>query len=392
MIKILLFSSLFPNSQQPSHGIFVENRLRKLLSSGEVEVKIVAPVPWFPFKSEIFGIYGKYARVPFTEERYGNSIMHPRYMVIPKIGMNWTPHALVKSALPIIKNIIQDGYDFDLIDAHYFYPDGVAASMIGEELGKPVVITARGSDINLLPQFERPRKMIKSSAERASAMITVSKALKDTLCSLDVDGEKITVLRNGVDLEFFTPATSKNKLKDELGLSGTIILSVGNLVELKGHHLIIDALKHVSDVKLYIIGGGNMRQSLEQQVLQNGLQDRVVFTGVIDQEKLRKYYQVADALVLASSREGWANVLLESMACGTPVVASNVGGTPEVVSSCEAGVIMESRDVKGVVSGISKLLNNYPSSSETRGYAENFSWDYTTNGQLKLFKALIAPE
>jgi hypothetical protein len=151
-MKLLTFSTLFPNAVHPSHGIFVETRLRYLMASGKVESRVVAPVPWFPSGNPRFGRYADYARVPAEEQRHGIQISHPRYMLLPKIGMQVAPWLLARSVKAQIGRIIDEGYDFDVLDAHYFYPDGVAAVMLGKYFNKPVVITARGTDINLIPQ------------------------------------------------------------------------------------------------------------------------------------------------------------------------------------------------------------------------------------------------
>ena len=158
MYKTLLFSTLFPNSIKPRHGIFVASRLGKLLESGKVQTKVVAPVPWFPFKTSIFGQYSDSARIPKEERAHGIDVFHPRYYLLPKVGMNIAPYSLYKAGLANTLEIIKSGYDFDLIDAHYFYPDGVSAVHMGEKLSKPVVITARGSDINLICQYANSLK------------------------------------------------------------------------------------------------------------------------------------------------------------------------------------------------------------------------------------------
>ena len=128
MINILTFSTLFPNLAQPVHGIFVENRLRHLVASGNVTARVVAPVPWFPFQGERFGSYAAYAKVPAVEERHGLTIHHPRYPVIPKFGASLAPALMYMFMKPFIAELIRQGNDFDLIDSHYFYPDGVAAA------------------------------------------------------------------------------------------------------------------------------------------------------------------------------------------------------------------------------------------------------------------------
>lgn len=390
-MKILTFTTLFPNQVKPNHAIFVETRLRHLVASGQVEARVVAPVPWFPFTGKRFGQYGDFARVPAHEERFGLPVLHPRYPVIPKVGMNLAPALLANAAKATVGRMLDEGYDFDLIDAHYFYPDGVAALKLGQHFNKPVVITARGSDISLIPNFAKPRKMIQWAAANAAAVITVCDALKTELVALGADPARITPLRNGVDLQRFRQG-ERAALRRELGMDGFTLLSVGHLVELKGHDLAIGALPQLAGVNLLIAGSGVELPRLQALARELKVEERVRFLGAVPQPELPRYYGAADALVLASSREGWANVLLESMACGTPVVASRVWGTPEVVAAPAAGVLMRERSRQGVADAVNALRADYPAHDDTRRYAEQFSWDSTTAGQLTLFKAILGKQ
>lgn len=388
-MKILTFTTLYPNAAQPNHGVFVENRLRHLKASREVELRVLAPVPWFPLAHPRFGKYASFARVPAQEVRHGIEIAHPRFPQLPKVGMNIAPFLLAAAMRPVVRRILRSGYDFDLIDAHYFYPDGVAAAMLGRLFNKPVVITARGSDISVLPQFPAPRKLIRWAAGRSAGMITVCQALKNAMLELGIDGERIVPLRNGVDLEAFRPV-DREQHRQRLGLGQHFtLLAVGHLAAHKGQALIIEALPALPDVRLLIAGSGPDRDSMEALARSLGVQDRVTFLGAVPHAELKYCYGAADALVLASSREGWANVLLESMACGTPVIASNVWGTPEVVGSPEAGVLMSERSPQGIVDAVRALRADYPERHRTRRYAEGFSWDETTSGQLKLFRQIL---
>jgi len=388
-MKLLTFSTLFPNEQHAGHGIFVETRLRYLLASGKATSRVVAPVPWFPSSNPRFGDYASYAKVPRHEERHGIQVSHPRYISLPKIGMRVAPLLLARAAKREIGRILDEGYDFDLIDAHYFYPDGVAAVMLGKYFNKPVVITARGTDINLIPQYSLPKRMILWAARNAQGMITVCQALKDEMVQLGVDPNRVTPLRNGVDLQRFAPLPERDAVRSELGLNRYTLLSVGYLIERKGHELIIAALPALPDAELLIAGSGPDRAKLEALALQLGVSDRVQFLGPVAQPELKRYYNAADAMVLASSREGWANVLLEAMACGTPVVASNVWGTPEVVATPAAGVLMHERTPLGVADAVKALRAAPPERADTRRYAELFSWDATTEGQLRLFGDIL---
>jgi glycosyltransferase involved in cell wall biosynthesis len=386
-MKILTFSTLYPHAARPSHGIFVETRLRHLLASGEVESRVVAPVPWFPSDDARFGEYAIHARAPREEQRHGIQVLHPRYPLLPKVGMTVSPFLLARAVRPLIERMLRS-YPFDLIDAHYFYPDGVAAAMIGRQLGKPVVITARGTDVNLIPRYRLPRAMIRWAARRAAGMITVARALKDDLVRIGVPEERIEVLRNGVDLQLFRPV-EREAARARLGISRTTLLSVGHLIPRKAHDLVIRALGSLPGMDLVVIGDGPERDALAALARESRVDDRVRFVGSVPQEELRNYYGAVDALVLASSREGWANVLLESMACGTPVVASRAGGSPEVVSAPEAGVLMAERTPEAVVEGVRRLFASRPDREATRSYAEQFSWEETTRGQLRLFERVI---
>lgn len=386
-MKILTFSTLYPHSARPSHGIFVETRLRHLLASGKVESKVVAPVPWFPSRNARFGEYAIHARAPRQETRNGIDVLHPRYPLPPKVGMTLAPFLLAGAVRPVIDRILRT-YAFDLIDAHYFYPDGVAAALLGKRLGKPVVITARGTDVNLIPRYRLPRAMIRWAARRAAGMITVARALKDDLIRIGVPGERIEVLRNGVDLQLFRPV-EREATRRKLGMSRTTLLSVGHLIPRKGHELVIGALPRLPDMELVIIGDGPERAALGALARDCGVGNRVRFVGALPQEELRHYYGAGDALVLASSREGWANVLLEAMACGTPVVATTAGGSPEVVAAPEAGRLIAERGPEAVAEGVRGLFAAYPDRDATRRYAEKFGWEETTRGQLRLFERVL---
>ena len=390
-IRTLLFSTLYPSSARPGHGIFVETRLRELLRTGHVETKVLAPVPWFPSMHARFGEYARIAATPTRETRNGIDVLHPRYLTIPRVGMTVAPLLLAIGSIGPIRRLVADGFEFDVIDAHYFYPDGVAAIILGRILGKPVTITARGSDLNLIPKYWLPRSMIQWAARRAEASIGVCAALVDVLRDWNIDPARLHVFRNGVDLHRFR-ALPQDQSRRDLGLDGSpLLLSVGNLVELKGHHLAIDVLALLAEryprVCLAIVGSGEERARLEQRAKDRGVLARIVFAGTVANEQLARWYSAADALVLASSREGWANVLLESMACGTPVVATRVGGTSEVVAD-GVGVLVDERSAEAIAAAVGRLLEAAPSRIAVRTYAEGFGWEQTSHSQLLLLARL----
>lgn len=389
-MNLVTISTLYPNKNDPKHGIFVHTRLRHLLHSyPEITATVIAPVPWFPFSSKMFGEYAKYAHVPAKENIDGITILHPKYLVIPKIGMYITPFFLARSIKRVFKTLLINQH-IDIIDGHYFFPDGVAIEKVAAQFNIPFTCTARGTDINLIPTFPKARKMLQSVFTNAAHMMSVCQALKDEMVGLGVDEKRVSVMRNGVDLSLFNPSDNDEQyaLKQALGLSTPhLIVSVGWLIERKGHHLIIEALQELPTVTLAIAGSGPDLESLKKLARQLGVDERVQFLGALSQPELNSWFRCADLSVLASSREGWANVLLESMASGTPVVATKVWGTPEVVRSRAAGVLVE-RTPSAIAQGVTNLLSNKPSRDDTRRYAEQFSWNETCDGLYNIFVSI----
>ncbi|MGH8124553.1 MAG: glycosyltransferase [Rhodanobacteraceae bacterium] len=387
-IRLLVFTSLYPNAAQPHHGIFVEERLRHLVGSGRIAATVVAPVPWFPFRHPRFGAYATFARVPEREERYGIRILHPRYPVIPKVGMNVASLLMYRALLPRLRKLMTEGTPFDLIDAHYLYPDGVAAARLGVAVNKPVVITARGSDVNVLPQYRSPAWQIRWAAAQAAAVVTVSAALKDRVTALRVAPDKVVVLRNGVDLECFKPL-DRIAIRGELGLTGPVWLAAGHLVELKGVHLTLAALAETTSVTLMIAGEGPEEGRLRQLAGRLGVSSRVRFLGAVPHEELCRYYNAADAMVLASSREGMPNVVLESLACGTPVVAAPFESATELISVPETGEIAESRTAEAIASAWRRLQARQTERATTRRFAERLGWAPVVKEQCALYAHVV---
>jgi len=388
-MKLLTVTTLYPNAENPRHGIFIQTRLQHLLEDfRDVDVKVIAPVPWFPFRAQWFGQYARYARVARHEKLQGLEVHHPRYLVIPKVGMYLTPFFLFLSIYLSARKLRRSGYAFELIDGHYCFPDGVAIAAVAKRLRVPFTVTARGSDITLIPAHLPARRMLRKLFQRADRMITVCDALRRAIIELGADPGRVETLRNGVDLRLFCPPADRKALRGQLGIESFTVLSVGNLVPLKGHDLVIRAVSELPGIHLLIIGEGPEKDSLMAAIERHGIEDRVQLLGVLQQTQLKDYYGAADLLGLASEREGWANVLLESMACGTPVVATNIWGTPEVVRTADAGRLVE-RDVESIKRGIEQSAEQNLCRKAVRRYAEQFAWRDTSAGQYRIFSDLV---
>jgi glycosyltransferase involved in cell wall biosynthesis len=219
--------------------------------------------------------------------------------------------------------------------------------------------------------------------------VTVSQALKESLVAMAVDPGKITVLRNGVDLDRFAPR-NRARIRTRLGLAGPVWLTVGHLVELKGIDIVIEALAQVPDTTLLIAGEGSEERKLRQLVERLGLGARVRFVGAIPHAELCEYYNAADAMVLASSREGMPNVVLEAMACGTPVVATAVGGIPELITDPVAGELMRERRPEALARAWSTLQARKPDRAATRAFAERLGWQPVIDAQCALYARVLS--
>jgi teichuronic acid biosynthesis glycosyltransferase TuaC len=243
--------------------------------------------------------------------------------------------------------------------------------------------------VTWIPRYARPRRQIQGAAESAAAIVTVSQALKDSLVALAVNPEKITVLRNGVDLDRFEPR-DRIAIRAKLNLEGPVWLTVGHLVELKGVDIAIEALARVPDTTLLIAGEGSEEHKLRQLVERLGLGARVRFLGAIPQAELCDYYNAADVMVLASSREGMPNVVLEAMACGTPVLATPVGGIPELITDPIAGELMRERRPEALARAWNTLQARHPDRAATRAFAERLGWQPVVDAQCALYARVLS--
>lgn len=387
-MKILTYSNLYPNDVNPSHGIFIERRLLELRKAAGIEAAVVAPVPWFPSKSEMFGGYEDFAKVAESDRRHGISILHPRYPVIPKVGMRIAPYLMTRAVVRPLREFVDQNGPFSLLDAHYFYPDGVAAARIADELKLPYVITARGSDINLIAQYKAPAKAMLRAAEGAKAVIAVSDALASAMADLGMDPGRIYTIRNGVDLDFFSPG-EKQDARKTLGSGGPVFLSAGALKEAKGHDIAIHFVSKLVGSHLVVIGHGPDRHRLTVMADELGVADRVTFTGRIEPDELLNYYRAADALILMSRREGMPNVVLESLACGTPVLATAVGGIPEVLTVPDAGELVHERTPERLADAWRALSERCVEAESVRRHAENFSWSDSMTALGRLLRSCV---
>ena len=392
-MNVLVFTSLYPNNVWPQHGVFVKERMTTFAQIEGCSVKVVAPVPYFPPIK--IGHRSRFSQIMRREVIEGLEVYHPRYFMVPKVSMALHGLFMFLSILPYIKKF-QRNFSFDIIDAHYVYPDGFAAVLLGSFFRKPVVVSARGSDINLFAKFPLIRRFLQYTLNKADRVIAVSQALKNVILALHIPEEQITVISNGVDIEKFYPflkGEARRKLR--LPHNKRILLSVGGLVPLKGFDLLIKALKllfeerHERDLYLVIVGEGSCRKELEQLIDTLGLGEHVSLVGAIPHQELYCWYSAADLFCLASSREGWSNVVLEALASGTPVVATDVESIPEIICSDRLGILTK-RDERELAAGIAAALKKSWQSDAIVQYARDQTWDSVASSVLHTFQTVLA--
>jgi glycosyltransferase involved in cell wall biosynthesis len=343
---------------------------------------VLAPVPWFPFATRLFRRYRQRHGLPQQAQIGTLDVRYPRFLSIPRLFKPLDPIFLFLSVWREARRIRRE-FDFDLVDAHLAWPDGYGALLLARLLGKPLTLTLRGHDVNEFPRFPWRRRQIVAALEGADRVMSVANALRLAAIDLGCPEEKTQTVSNGVVADLFAPR-SRDEARAALGLAPgrRLIVSVGHLVERKGHHLIVEALGRLAaegrdDVDVAIVGGageeGDHRPIIEATRDRLGLGGRVILTGPRKNDELPLWYNAADVMCLASSKEGWANVLLESMACGTPVVATNVWGTPEVVCDPAYGVLVD-RTPESIADGLARALDTTWDRERITAYARTHSW------------------
>jgi glycosyltransferase involved in cell wall biosynthesis len=350
-MNILVFTTLWPNSEEPNFGVFIKHRAVALSRLEDVTMRVVAPVPYFPRAlagALLPQAWQVKARIKAHESTEGLPVEHPRYLVTPKLGMRYYGRWLAQGAAAVVRRL-HEQQPFDLIDAHYIYPDCYAALQLGRALNVPVVMTARGSDINSFTRLKHIRPLIEQTLSAASGIIAVSSGIRREMIALGLPPERIAVIRNGIDRRIFYPR-ERAAARRALGLDDKrrIIITVGRLEPVKRISDLIGAMARLAQrpdddgARLYIIGDGTQRAALEAQISSTGLQERVFLIGARLQSELPEWYAAADLFCFASQSEGCPNVLLEALACGLPVVAADAPGIDELITSAACGLLVPS--------------------------------------------------
>jgi len=378
---LLVFSTLFPNVRQPNAGVFIRERMFRVAK--ELPVVVVAPQAWFPFQS-VLRLLKPHFRptVPKYENQDGIDVYHPRFLSVPGVFKSLDGFFLALSSYWLLHRL-KNKRRFDIIDAHFAYPDGYAASLLGGWLRLPFTITLRGTEVRLIKQPAMRQRMLQAMSQ-AARVFSVSASLKQVAVDAGINPDKVMVVGNGVDTVRFNPI-SKLEAREKLGIpaDARVLITVGALCERKGFHRVLDVLPEIrqkfQNCHYLIVGGataeGDWDAKLKQQVVELGLQDVVHFLGSLPPDQLALPLSAADVFVLSTRNEGWANVILEAMACGLPVIASDVGGNAEVVANETLGTIVPFDDAEALKKGLLQAFTQEWDRNAIIAYARVNSWD-----------------
>lgn len=372
MLRVLTLSSLFPDASRPNFGVFVERQTLGLAAHPDVELKLVAPVGLPPFPLSRMGHYAALSGLPRHEVWKGVETWRPRFANLPGTGGRFHA-AMLAARLKRLLRAIRRDFAFDVIDASFFFPDGVAAVELGRAFGVPVSIKARGADIHHWGRAPGTAEQVLRAGQEAGGLLAVAASMRDDMVALGMERAKIRVHRTGVDLDRFAPR-DRAAAKAALGVDGPLVASVGALIPRKGHEILIDAVATLPGVRLMIAGEGPERPRLVAQIARLGVDDRVTLLGSVAHGELPGLLAAADVMALASSSEGLANAWVEALASGTPVVIPNAGGASELVTAPEHGRIV-ARSAVGFAEAIGALLAAPPPPDAVRAGAAGFTWD-----------------
>ncbi|WP_404337043.1 glycosyltransferase [Sphingomonas sp. MMS12-HWE2-04] len=372
MLRILVLSTLFPDASRPHFGIFVERQTKALAARADVAVRVVAPLGLPPAPLALLPRYRRLAALPAHEQWNGLRVDRPRFLNLPATGGRFHAAAIVRALTPLLADIRRD-FAFDVIAAEFFFPDGVAAVELGRRFGVPVSIKARGSDIHRWAYRPGTAAQIRNAGRAADGLVAVSDAMAGDMVALGMPAERIRTIVTGVDLTRFA-LRDRAEAKAELGIAGPLILSIGALIPLKGHEIVLDAVASLPGAQLWIAGEGPHRAQLARHIAQRGIADRVRLLGAIPHAELARILAAADVMALASEREGLANAWLEAIASGTPIVIPDVGGARQVLSGDSPGGRIAERSPEAFAEAIAATLAAAPDRASVRAVAEPFTW------------------
>lgn len=391
-LHILAFTSLFRTPNERVRAPFTSEFLRAL--QGFAQVSLVSPIPWAP---DIDWVrrrpdWARFLHVPPRTCVDDIDVHYVRYLMLPKVSGPLQAALQAAGAFATVR-AIHDRLRIDVINGRFVYPDGVAAALIGARLGIPVVLTALGTDIDVYSREPLKMPQIRWALGRAAHVTAVSPALAERIIELGTDPAKVSSAVNGIDLERFRPS-GPSALVERFGKDEQrkLLVTMARLSPEKGLDVLIDALGNLAragrcDFHTVVIGDGPERAALVQQVGRLGLDARVSFVGEIDHSRVPDWLRGADAFCLPSLREGTPNVVIEALATGVPVVATQVGGTPLLINA-DNGHLVPPGQAVALAEALSDALASRWDADTIRQSVSHMSWTSEARRHAELARAV----
>ncbi|MBI5761253.1 MAG: glycosyltransferase [Planctomycetales bacterium] len=369
-MRLLFFSNVFPNPLNPGKGTF--NRSLVTALTEQHEMRVVCPISWVDeatarLRGQQFNLASQYLpdahSISNLNSQISNQIIFPRFIYPPKLLRHRFDQFLSWSAGRTLRNEIRDFRPAAVL-SYWTHPDGTVAVRAAHQAGIPAVVMTGGSDVLLLTQSDRRRQVILQTLRDADAVIAISRDIARKLIDGGIEADKIDVIPRGVDRTIFRPG-DRAAARTRFGLptDRPVLIAVGRLVPVKGFDVLVNAcgelVRRGVPVSCHILGGGELRDTLANQIRQLQLNDHVTLHGSQDQSRLADWYRAADLTVLTSHSEGIPNVLLESIASGTPFVATSVGGVPEIADA-DWHRLVPPNDPARLADAIQERLNTVP--------------------------------
>jgi len=374
-LRVLSLSTLYPNDLTPNFGVFVERQMQAVMRRGDVDLTLVNPLGIPPFPLWLHPRYRDLRDLPQEEMRGKVPVLRPHFRLLPGVGARFNARAEAEAVLPLARRL-HAGQPFDVIDAQFFYPDGPAAVAVGQALGLPVSIKARGADIHHWGKEPATAAQVLAAGQAADGLLAVAQGLADDMAALGIDPAKIRLHRTGLDADLFREYDRKI-CRDELGLprDARVLASVGALIPRKGQVFAIEALAELEEnTHLVLAGAGADETSLRARTAALGLAERVHFLGPISHARIPIVLNAADVFVLPTASEGLANAWVEALACGTPVVTTPIPGAQELITDPAWGRLAE-RSGPAIAAAVREVLaQNTPRATVMQG-AAGFSWE-----------------
>ena len=355
-MRILALTTIFPHAKNPRYAPYTRQQAAAL--SKVCSLDMFGLVPWFPGTRLLarWSHWGKdFSDVPGTEIIDGMEVRHPRCFRIPRVGLSLSAATYAASLLPLVAPMRRR---IDAMFATFVYPEGVAAILLGELLGIPVVVQAIGSDVNVVAKLAGPRRQLGWALPRAAGFVAVSQPLAEAAVELGARPDTVHVIPTGLDRTLFRPgdrAAARARFGEPA--DAKLILFVGRLVVDKGIRELLEAFEQLaaedSRARLVIIGDGPARDLFEARA---GLAGRLRLAGELEMPQIAEWLAACDVLTLPSYREGTPNVILEALGSGRRVVATRVGGIPAIVKDAMQGELVEPSDAADLKRGLGRAL------------------------------------